>query len=209
MEREERIRKRIRMIQMVNGIILTLPIFIMKFHIAGENLFFWSVIWKLIRERTFHPDHIIFFCVMIFTFLYLLRTIWLKKGKGGEWCFYLPKITLLISCLAIPVFSQMMDPLPYLGFPLYYIVFSLLEFIIVLYLEQKDEMEEEYQKSKVQEKEEKEHLKRANYFPGKYSRNFYQVIRKNFRYHWKEQVVLKMVYGNIHRLFGLVWKKSS
>ncbi|WP_287448289.1 ABC transporter permease [Sellimonas sp.] len=192
MEREERIRKRIRMIQMVNGIILTLPIFIMKFHIAGENLFFWSVIWKLIRERTFHPDYIIFFCVMIFTFLYLFRTIWLKKGKSGEWCFYLPKITLLMSCLAIPVFSQMMNPLPYLSFPLYYIVFSLLEFMIVLYLEQKDEIEEEYQKSKVQQKEEKEHLKRANYFPGKYSRNFYQVIRKNFRYHWKEQVVLTL-----------------
>lgn len=36
------------------------------------------------------------------------------------------------------------------------------------------------------------HRKKANYFPGKYPKEFYQVIRKNFRYRGKNQVIFVM-----------------
>lgn len=64
-----------------------------------------------------------------------------------------------------------------------------LEFLVVLYLEQSREINENYRLMKQREREEKAERKRRLYFPGKYPREFYSVIRDNFKYRWKNYML--------------------
>lgn len=64
-----------------------------------------------------------------------------------------------------------------------------LEFLVVLYLEQSKEINENYRLMKKREREEKEERRRRLHFPGRYPREFYSVIWDNFKYKWKNYVL--------------------
>ncbi|KMZ55035.1 ABC transporter permease [Dorea sp. D27] len=64
-----------------------------------------------------------------------------------------------------------------------------LEFLVVLYLEQSKEINENYRLMKKREREEKAERRRRLHFPGRYPREFYSVIWDNFKYKWKNYIL--------------------
>ena len=69
------------------------------------------------------------------------------------------------------------------------LILSLIEFLGIRFLEQKPDMDQKYQRMKEKEMEEKKHKKRADHFPGKYPKEFYQIMQDYIRYYWKEQII--------------------
>ena len=183
--------KRIKCIQILCGIIMILSLFL-RFYVKGEFLYGWQILQKILTERKVVLEYSIFLVIAFFDILYLLRTILLIAGIRIGVLYHLAVCSAWVACIPMGLFVQVPDPGPYLIPVVYVLLVSGAEFLSIRFFEQKREMDENYIQIRQKEKEEKEHLKRANYFPGKYSRNFYQVIRKNFRYHWKEQVVLTL-----------------
>lgn len=64
-----------------------------------------------------------------------------------------------------------------------------IEFLVVLYLEQSKEINENYRLMKKRERREREERIRRLHFPGRYPREFYAVIWDNFKYRWKNYVL--------------------
>ncbi len=64
-----------------------------------------------------------------------------------------------------------------------------LEFLVVLYLEQSKEINENYRLMKKREREEKAERRRRLHFPGRYPLEFYSVIWDNFKYKWKHYML--------------------
>ena len=124
-----------------------------------------------------------------FVLLYLIRELLLLAGKWWRWFSWLPALGSITFAGVLAFITYSADILLYAKIPLYYLAMFTVEFISIKYLEQREDLNERYEEIKAREKKDKEHRKKANHFPGKYPPEFYEVIRQNFRYHWKEQIV--------------------
>ena len=184
--------KLIKHIQIASGILTIPPLFFMKFRAPGESLYWSGMIIRMFNEEEFHPEYIIFILVSLYVFASVIRTTFILRGKKQEWLEYLPAISMVLYGGLLAVLTNTMDLTLYVNFPLYYMAISAVEFVSVKYLEQQEEINERYETLKEDERKERAHRKKANYFPGKYPKEFYQVIRKNFRYRGKNQVIFVM-----------------
>lgn len=184
--------KLIKCIQTASGILTILPLFFMKFRAPEESLYWLRMAIKMINEEEFHPEYLIFILVSVFVFVSIIRTLVILREKRQGWLAYLPVISMVLYSGIITVLTNTMNPALYINFPLYYMVVSAVEFMSVKYLEQQEEINQRYETIQENERKEKVHRKKANHFPGKYPKEFYQVIRKNFRYRGKNQVIFVM-----------------
>lgn len=176
--------------QIATGILIIISVLILKFYVQGSYLMVWEVVEKIVREKRFRLEYVFFFFHVCMAVLYLIRTILLLVRKRAGIFYQLATLSLLAACLLVTVLMQMQNPAPYMLSVLWLMIVSLIEFLYIRYSEQREEINKNYEEQKKRERKEKEHRKRADYFPGKYSKLFYEVIQKNFRYHWKEQAIL-------------------
>lgn len=185
----QRKEKLIKYIQIASGILVILPLFFLKFRAPGESLYWPKMAVRMMNEEEFHPEYIIFILVSLFVFASIIRTILILREKKQGWFAYLPVISMVLYGGLLAVLTNTEDLTLYVNFPLYYMAVSAVEFIGVKYLEQQEEINGRYETIQENEQKERAHRKKVNYFPGKYPKEFYQVIRKNFRFHGKNQVI--------------------
>ncbi|MGF0018855.1 FtsX-like permease family protein [Sporofaciens sp. SGI.106] len=177
-------------VQVIIGLLVVLSLFFVKYYMEGQYYFCWEIISKWITEKKFCPEYLPFLEESFFAFLFGIRTLLLiTKGHAGL-LYHLSGFSLWFSCAPFLIFTQMQDPLPYVGPCGILLILFLIEFLGLKFLEQKEEIEEIYETSRKREREEKEHRKRANDFPGQYPKEFYGIVRSHFRYYWKEQMTV-------------------
>lgn len=188
----QRKSKWIRCIQLGGGILAVLPLFFMKFRAPGASLYWPKMAVRMMQEDGFHPEYLIFVLTSLFVLASVIRIVLILRGKRQGWYSYLPVVSLVVYGGMLTVITNTMDLTLYVNFPLYYIIVSIVEFLSVKYLEQQEEINERYETIQEEERREKAHRKKADYFPGKYPKEFYQVIRANLRYRGKDQAVFIM-----------------
>lgn len=187
--KRKRALDRFTAIRLIAGIAALLTFCLVKFYIDGEFRTWMEVLERLTKGAGITPEYILFFIPFGFVLLYLIRELLLLAGKWWRWFSWLPALGSITFAGVLAFITYSADILLYAKIPLYYLAMFTVEFISIKYLEQREDLNERYGEIKAREKKDKEHRKKANHFPGKYPPEFYEVIRQNFRYHWKEQIV--------------------
>ena len=147
------------------------------------------VIFTMIVDTGFQIRYILLMLCMLPALLYLIRFILLIGNKSLG---VLEKLSAKTLCwLGISIFVVSMLPLSpddfnktdIAGMMLVYCLFVFIGGIEFLYCrcqETIEDTEEEVIAAREKEKIDRQHRKKANYFPGKYPKEFYQVIRRMF-----------------------------
>lgn len=159
------------------------------------------MIYTVIAARSFSTDYLLMALATIPMMLYLIRFFVMLKGKQIRRLSKLPELTFI--WLGGSFFLISMFPINYapgtepdLGGTLFiYCIFIFLaagEFLFCRCQETLEDQEEELAEVQEKEKKEKQHQKKADYFPGKYPKEFYQIIRKMFRSRMKVQVLMML-----------------
>lgn len=189
MREKKKQRKDVQILQIITGILMLLAMVLMRFYVQGQYYSGWEILRKWISEKTFHPEYLFWLEWCFFTGLFGIRTALLLLRKSVGLLYDLATMSLWISCVPFAVIMQMRDPGPYMFPCITLLILSLIEFLGIRFLEQKPDMDQKYQRMKEKEMEEKKHKKRADHFPGKYPKEFYQIMQDYIRYYWKEQII--------------------
>lgn len=190
MRKKTNTRHSIWLLQIIIGIFMILSVVFIKYYVEGQYYFSWELIMKWIREKRFCLDYLIFLEGALFAVLFAVRTILLIAISRAGILYDLATISLWLSAMAFIPVVQMKDPSPYMISCGVLLLLSLAEFMGIRFLEQREEIHASYEAAHEQEVKEKKHKKKADYFPGKYPKEFYRIIRNNFRYYWKEQMLV-------------------
>lgn len=110
--------------------------------------------------------------------LYFVRSIWLIKKKNPKYFIFLPGVGMVVYAICFQ---------PYF---LINIVLVVVDYMGVRWLQERDEINEAYKRQKANEKLEQAEKKRIKYFPGRYPEEFFQMVRKNYIYTKKGQILL-------------------
>ncbi|MBX8935823.1 hypothetical protein [Enterococcus gilvus] len=118
------------------------------------------------------------------------RVPWLESAKAA-WLYF----TMFFYFIFISFYSSSI-------WLVLILIVCALEFLLNRYLEDKIERDRKYAESQKIEKAYNEDRKRRLAFPGKYSPEFHQIIRKNFRFHQKNYLLL--IFANALVFFALM-----
>lgn len=157
------------------------------------------VIFTMIVDTGFQIRYILLMLCMLPALLYLIRFILLIRNKSLG---VLEKLSAKTLCwLGISIFVVAVLPVSQddfsktdiAGMMLVYCLFVFsggIEFLYCRCQETMEDTEEEVIAAREKEKIDRQHRKKANYFPGKYPKEFYQVIRRMFRSRIKVQMLM-------------------
>lgn len=183
-----RIEKKTRRFQIVCGFLLFFSIFFMKLSTEWGWCSIWDVLFKMSDGTFFEQDTamIISAGTMIFVILnnilYLIRSIWLFRRKVPHYMRYIMLGFGVFTSYGAAQFGQ------------FYATVSLaiiaVDFMGTRFIEEVDAANAAYKAQKAADKAEKERLKRIQHFPGKYPVEFFRMIRKNYVYGKRGQLIL-------------------
>lgn len=183
-----KVEKKIRRLQIICGFLMFFLIFVQKVSTDFGWCSIWDVIFKasdgsfmeqdmasLISAGTMLP-------VLLSDLLYLIRSFWLlKKEPPRSFTF-----CIMLFGIGFSFLSFFLGQL-YAGFN---IVIMAVDFMGTRMIEEMDAANAAYKAQKAADKAEKERLKRIQYFPGKYPVEFFRMIKKNYVYGKRGQMIL-------------------
>ncbi len=181
--------KTARLVQIIDGFLIFFSIFFQKIEIGEAGYSIWDIVFK-IRNIDLHVDTIDDFIgiymlipVLFINILYLLRSVLLIKNKTTKYFAFLPMLDTIVYMIILNVDVQ-----------IYLVINSImfaLDYFLALWLEERDKINQDYLKSKIRDKAEKEEKRRVKYFPGKYPIEFWGIMKKNAAYGKNGHTVLK------------------
>lgn len=184
------IKRSIWKLQMICGVLTVLSACFIKYYCEGSFYFFWELLAKWHSDGVFKLPYLLVVEGILFTILFGIRTIGLLVRKGKRFLYHMSYVTLWIGIMPFAVLPLAGEPTPYVPVPFALFVLSMIDFLVARYIEQRKAIKQEYMEGVAREKAEREHKKRANYFPGKYPEEFFHVIKKNFIFEWKNHFLV-------------------
>lgn len=197
-------QRKTRICQIIMGMLQVLLFLFLPIQMREGKTCGLLIIVTMITKTGFQGDYLLIVLAVVLIFLHLLRFFLLLKRRRIGFLYNLPKITCLWFILSIFVMISFQilceggEAPQYGGTMLLFWLFPLvsgIEFFYCRYQETMEEKEEEILQLKEIEQEKKAHQKKADYFPGKYPKEFYIVIRKLFRARLKVQGVMMLAEG--------------
>lgn len=196
MKNTSKYQRKIRISQMISSILTVVIVFFMPFMMDGTRTFGIGLFCTIVMDTGFKVDYLLFMICLILSVLHILRFIFLIQGKPVRKLYRLETATFWLmlfspAILAVVLASDFRPGGSVLLVPLLWIL-SMIEFLYCRYQETMEDQEEGIRQAREREREEKKHRKKADYFPGKYPKEFYRVIRKMFRARLKVQVLMML-----------------
>lgn len=115
---------------------------------------------------------------LVVNIIYFIRSVWLIKKREPKYFTFLP-------CVGAVVYIICIQPYFFIN-----IVLVVIDYMGGRWLEEREEINAAYEKQRMIEKKEKEEKKRIKFFPGHYPEEFFKMIRKNYIYSKKGQLLL-------------------
>lgn len=189
-------QRKIRISQMISSIITAVIVFLLPFMMDGTSTSGIGLLYTIVIVTGWKVDYLLFMICLILAVLHILRFIFLIQGKPVRKLYRLETATFWLmlfspAILAVVLASDFRPGGSVLLVPLLWIL-SMIEFLYCRYQETMEDQEEGFRQAREREREEKKHRKKADYFPGKYPKEFYRVIRKMFRARLKVQVLMML-----------------
>lgn len=196
MKNTSKYQRKIRISQMISSILTVVIVFFMPFMMDGTRTFGIGLFCTIVMDTGFKVDYLLFMICLILSVLHILRFIFLIQGKPVRKLYRLETATFWLmlfspAILAVVLASDFRPGGSVLLVPLLWLL-SMIEFLYCRYQETMEDQEEGIRQAREREREEKKHRKKADYFPGKYPKEFYRVIRKMFRARLKVQVLMML-----------------
>lgn len=196
MKNTSKYQRKIRISQMISSILTVVIVFFMPFMMDGTRTFGIGLFCTIVMDTGFKVDYLLFMICLILSVLHILRFVFLIQGKPVRKLYRLETATFWLmlfspAILAVVLASDFRPGGSVLLVPLLWIL-SMIEFLYCRYQETMEDQEEGIRQAREREREEKKHRKKADYFPGKYPKEFYRVIRKMFRARLKVQVLMML-----------------
>lgn len=180
--------KKIRIVRILTSIFFVAVCLFVTFHENGKVIHVWTMAYQEIQAGR-GSSKLVFSLFLLFVGICgLLRLLLIWKKRSIGILYYLPAVMYWISVPFMAIAIK--NGISYLWIPISYIIIGSVEFLFVRYQENRDEMEIARREAKAKEKEEKEHRKRATYFPGKYPPELYQIMRELFVSRRKSQILM-------------------
>lgn len=183
------VERKVRRFRIVCGFLIVFSMLFCKILVLDGFYSLWDFVY-LMRDTSIWEGEtasLVVLCFGIFAviaiLLYLIRTIWLIKGKSLKTFEFLPGVGFGFFVVSVIAGGQM-----YIG--LVNIAFVIIDYMGSRWIEERDEMNRKYEEMKARERYEKEEKKRVRYFPGRYPEEFFRMIRKNASYNKKGQMIL-------------------
>lgn len=196
MKNTSKYQRKIRISQMISSILTAVIVFFMPFVMDGTRTFGIGLLYTIVMGTGFKVDYLLFMICLVLSVLHIVRLIFLIRRKTIRKLYRLETATFLLMIFSPPILAVVLasDFRPggsVLLVPLL-LILSMIEFLYCRYQETMEDQEEELRQAREREREEKKHRKKADYFPGKYPKEFYRVIRKMFRARLKVQVLMML-----------------
>lgn len=196
MKNTSKYQRKIRISQMISSILTVVIVFFMPFMMDGTRTFGIGLFCNIVMDTGFKVDYLLFMICLILSVLHIFRFVFLIQGKPVRKLYRLETATFWLmlfspAILAVVLASDFRPGGSVLLVPLLWIL-SMIEFLYCRYQETMEDQEEGIRQAREREREEKKHRKKADYFPGKYPKEFYRVIRKMFRARLKVQVLMML-----------------
>lgn len=196
MKNTSKYQRKIRISQMISSILTVVIVFFMPFMMDGTRTFGIGLFCTIVMDTGFKVDYLLFMICLILSVLHIFRFVFLIQGKPVRKLYRLETATFWLmlfspAILAVVLASDFRPGGSVLLVPLLWIL-SMIEFLYCRYQETMEDQEEGIRQAREREREEKKHRKKADYFPGKYPKEFYRVIRKMFRARLKVQVLMML-----------------
>lgn len=183
------VERKVRRFRIVCGFLIVFSLLFGKIYAVDGFYSLWDfiymlrsgIIWKSELDSLVSAGFSIF--AVIGNLLYLIRTIWLIKGKSLKTFEFISGLGFVLYTLSVYPGGQMV-----VGGVNFALV--IIDYMGARWIEERDEMDRKYQEMKARERAEKEEMKRVRYFPGRYPIEFFRMIRKNAAYSKKGQMIL-------------------
>lgn len=196
MKNSSKYQKKVRVMQMVASIISIIIVFFMPFQMHGSTTSGLHLLYDIVTQTGFEVNYILLVIYLFLVALHILRLILLLRKKPIGILYRLETIAFWIGLITPAIVGMLLTskfrPEGTVFFIPAFMVIAALEFLYCRYQETMEEKEEEFTRELEEEKERKQHQKQADYFPGKYPKEFYRIIRKMFRSRMKVQVLMML-----------------
>lgn len=168
----------------------------MPFQMHGSTTSGLHLLYDIVTQTGFEVNYILLVIYLFLVALHILRLILLLRKKPIGILYRLETIAFWIGLITPAIVGMLLTskfrPEGTVFFIPAFMVIAALEFLYCRYQETMEEKEEEFTRELEEEKERKQHQKQADYFPGKYPKEFYRIIRKMFRSRMKVQVLMML-----------------
>lgn len=174
-------QEKIRDIQMLSGILIPVLLQMLPYADRGTYRNVGEIVGELFRKPEWHLVYGIVGLMEVTAVLYLIRLVLLIRRKETGILYKLPAWLFFLDVCTMMYMGQLYALLP--------AAYATFEFMYIRYQEEKEEMEEAWAREKEKEEEQKKRRKQALYFPGKYPKELYQIVRRM----WREQLLSQML----------------
>lgn len=175
------VQEKIRDIQMLSGILVPVLPQILPYADRGSYRNVWEIVGELFRKPEWHLVYGIVGLMEVTSVLYLIRLVLLIRRRETGILYKLPAWLFFLDVCTMMYMGQLYALLP--------AAYATFEFMYIRYQEEKEEMEEAWAREKEKEEEQKKRRKQALYFPGKYPKELYQIVRRM----WREQLLSQIL----------------
>lgn len=175
------VQEKIRDIQMLSGILIPVLLQMLPYADRGTYRNVGEIVGELFRKPEWHLVYGIVGLMEVTAVLYLIRLVLLIRRKETGILYKLPAWLFFLDVCTMMYMGQLYALLP--------AAYATFEFMYIRYQEEKEEMEEAWAREKEKEEEQKKRRKQALYFPGKYPKELYQIVRRM----WREQLLSQML----------------
>lgn len=180
-KRKRTAQEKIRAIQMLSGILVPVLVQILPYADRGTYRNVWEIAGELFRKPEWHLVYGIVGLMEVTAVLYLIRLVLLIRRKETGILYKLPAWLFFLDICIMMYMGQLYALLP--------AAYATFEFMYVRFQEETEEREEAWAQAKQKEQEQKKRRKQALYFPGKYPKELYQIVRRM----WREQMPSQML----------------
>lgn len=178
-------------VKSVSSVAIIMLCIVTTFDVKGKDLHIWEIFYEFCTQKIVSVELILSIILLLFSSAYFIRLLLLKIKKNTKFFYYLPAVSFWMGILPITfLIVGIENPEEHVYIPLGFAIIGVVEFLIVRYQENREEILDTYEEIHKKEQIEKEHKKRANYFPGRYPKEFYHVSWKMFRSRLKVQMLM-------------------
>ena len=180
-KRKRTAQEKIRVVQMVSGVLVPVLVQILSYADRGNYRKVWEIVDELLRKPEWHLVYGIVGLLEVTAVCYLIRLVLLIRHQETGILYKLPAWLFFLDVCTMMYMGQLYGLLP--------AAYAVFEFMYVRYQEEQEEREEAWTREKEKEEEQKKRRRQALYFPGKYPKELYQIIRRM----WREQMTAQVL----------------
>ena len=177
MKNRSKYQRKIRISKLMCSILMVLLVCFMPIQMEGSRTFGVRLFCTIVMETGWEWSYILFAVYGVLAVFHFWRILRIVRGREIGWLYCLEKVAFGVGILTPPVAAMILSSSFQPGGTVMYVyvgfVLGGLTFLYCRSQETLEEKEEELEEERRKAEEKRRHQKQADYFPGRYPKEFY------------------------------------